>query len=146
MKKEFLWILLLILVSTLAIKLVPTIQIIINTNPPPVYTVKSLEEQIECAKKAGLPPIKRPILRIMKPPIDPNKPSGSAYHFNFIVLSPYTSYSILGHELGHIIDFQTNRHGSPVFETLKDLPEQEFADSIRNIILHECNKSQYEQY
>lgn len=104
------------------------VQIIMTTDPPPVYMVKNLEEQMECAKKAGFV-IKKPKLRIMKKPYVYGSPHGFAYiELNVITLVSFASYETLAHELGHIINYQTGRNGE----------DQALADSIKEIILKEC--------
>ncbi len=108
-----------------------------TTDPPPAYMVQDMEEQIKCAKKAGFV-IKKPTLRIMRPPFAHNTPHGFAYmDENLIILIPYASYEILAHELGHIVDAQTGREG-PLFDHIRDLELQAFANAIRDIILNEC--------
>lgn len=103
-------------------------QIINTTDPPPVYVVKNMEEQIECAKKAGFV-IKKPILRIMRLPYVPASPHGFAYiELNVITLVYFASYETLAHELGHITNHQMGRNGM----------DQALADAVKGAILKEC--------
>lgn len=122
---------------------VPAIYIIVTTSPPHEYMVKDLEEQAECAKKAGFV-FKFPRLRVMKSGYAGygwKGLKGFAYmhpSINTIVLAPWASYETIAHELGHIIDGQMRRKGHPLFEKIKDYPPQEFADAVKEVILNEC--------
>lgn len=48
---------------------------------------------------------------------------------------------VLAHELGHIIDYQSNRIGHPVFDRIWCLGDQEFADSIGGLL---CGYERYQ--
>lgn len=142
MKKEFWLIFPLILMFILIVVFGPAVRLIITTNSPPAYMIKNLEEQIKCAKNIGFK-IGRPILRVMKEPPDWNESKGYAFDVwprGLVLLAPYTSYQTMAHELGHITDFQTDRKGHPIFEQIKDLPTEAFANAIKDRILAECQK------
>lgn len=142
MKKEFWLIPLLVLIFIFIILFGQTVRLIVATNPPPAYMVKNLEEQMKCAKNIGLE-IGRPILKVMKEPPARNASQGYAFDVwprGLILLAPYASYQTMAHELGHITDFQTDRKGNPIFERVKDLPMEAFADAIKDRILVECQK------
>lgn len=104
--------------------------------------VKDMEEQIQCAKKAGFV-IKKPTLRMMRWPYeyDPSHAHahGLAYmNLNLIMLIPYALYRTIAHELGHILDGQTHRKGHPFFKDKENWDNEVFADAIRDIIIKEC--------
>ena len=113
--------------------------IIVTTDPPHAYMVKNLEEQLECAKKAGFT-VKPPRLRMLKPPYEPDSPHGFAHMsiINMITLVHFASYETLGHELGHIIDYQTGRKGHPFFDDKKDWSDQALADAIKEAVFNAC--------
>ena len=93
----------------------PKLSIILTTDPPFTYMVKNMEAQLVCAKKAGFM-VKKPVLRMMRPPFNSETPLGLAYmHLNVVVLAPYASYETIAHELGHIIDAQSGRKGHLFF-------------------------------
>lgn len=49
---------------------------------------------------------------------------------------------VMAHEVGHIIDFGTNREGHPVFERIWCLSNEQFADSIGRLL---CGYEPYQQ-
>lgn len=113
--------------------------LIVTTDPPHVYMVKNLEEQLECAKRAGFI-VKPPRLRILKPPYQSGSPHGFAHmsFINMITLVHFASYETLGHELGHIIDYQTGRKGHSFFDDKKDWSDQVLADAIKEAVFNAC--------
>ena len=118
------------------------IYLVATTDPPPEYMVKNLEEQMGCAERLGFT-VRRPILRVMKKPPGWNEIQGWAHDVwpnSLIILAPYGSYQTMAHELGHVIDFQTDRKGHPDFEVIKYATMEGFADVIRDKILAECQK------
>lgn len=137
MKKAFFFAVL----AAVGLILAPTIERnyhILTTDPPLSQMVKNLEEQVVCAKKAGFV-FKTPVIRTYKKR-ESYPHSGIAYinlGVNVIVLAPFASYETLAHELGHIIDSQSGRKG-PLFDNIRHLKSQEFANAIRDIILREC--------
>lgn len=119
-----------------------TIYLVVTTKPPPDYMVKNLEEQIKCARKIGID-IRRPIFRVMEKSPNGNEPNGLAHDIwpnGLIVLAPYASYQTMAHELGHITDYQTDRISNPMFEQIKDLSMENFANVVRDKIIIECQK------
>lgn len=112
--------------------------IILTTDPPHAYMVKALKEQLGCAQKAGFV-IKPPTLRVIKPPYVFGSPYGYAKPYeNIITVVYFASYETIGHELGHIIDYQTGRKGHPFFDNKKDWNDQVLADAVRDVILNQC--------
>ena len=117
----------------------PVAYLIVTTDPPHAYMVKNLEEQLECAKRAGFI-VKPPRLRMLKLPYQSGSPHGFAHmsFINMITLVHFASYETLGHELGHIIDYQTGRKGHPFFDDKKDWYDQALADAIKEAVFNAC--------
>lgn len=107
------------------------------TDPPSSFVLNNLKQQLGCAEKSGFV-IRPPILRMIRLPYSTLLPPGFAYRgINVITLSQIASDEVMAHELGHIIDYQTGRRG-PLFDSIRNLPEEYFADAIRDIIIQEC--------
>jgi len=102
-----------------------------------------LDEVIKKAEEKGFK-IKRPRVRILKRGLGllvvseiPARACASGY-FNrilfdgkwFRVNSNDVRRSIMAHELGHIVDHQTNRIGHPLFEKIRHVDQELFADAF----------------
>ena len=139
MKKNLFIVAMACIVFFLGVIVVPRLFIVATTEPAYAYMQKDMEEQVICARKAGFD-IYPPTIRVMKPAYVFGRPDGYADGpGNIILLAPYASYDTIGHELGHIINFQRGWKSYSFFKWMDMYGDQGLADTVRDAILEACN-------
>jgi hypothetical protein len=112
------------------------------TSTPDPELKKIYYQEVQCAKRYGFRFI-TPKVREMSAELSRRWNIIGQARVDVILIRKDDDFkATIAHELGHIIDFEMWRRGHPDFKRMKNLPNEEFADEIGQIILDHCPEVQ----